>query len=85
MDNTGNYVYSFYTTSAVLLTGFLIPMVLIVIRIRRGSRVIPVDSPQAEETGRKVSQNIQTHGVACIKTDAGALNSAGTHGLSEIN
>ncbi|XP_068729970.1 monocarboxylate transporter 8-like [Montipora capricornis] len=85
VDNTGNYVYSFYTTSAVLLLGFLIPMVLIVIRIRRGSRVIPMDSPQAEETGRKMSQNIQTHGVACIKTDAGALNSAGTHSLSEIN
>ena len=73
MDNTGNYVYSFYTTSAVLLTGFLIPMALIVIRVRRESRVIPVGSPQAEETGRKMSQNIQTHGVACMKTDGEAV------------
>ena len=54
MDNTGNYVYSFYVTSGVILTGFLIPMVLIVIRIKRRLRISPVEFPQDEESVRKI-------------------------------
>ena len=62
VDKTGNYIYSFYMTSGMLLTGFLIPMVLVILR-RRRSRVGIVESKQVCEAGRKLSNNIQTQEV----------------------
>jgi len=46
-DKTGNYVYSFYMTGAVLIVAFLIPMMLIVIN-RRKSTVHPQNVEEVE-------------------------------------
>ena len=51
-DKTGNYVFSFYMTGAVLIVAFLIPMMLIVIN-RRKSTVHPqtVEEVENEKSG----------------------------------
>ena len=46
-DKTGNYVYSFYMTGAVLIVAFLIPMMLIVIN-RKKSTVHPQNVEEVE-------------------------------------
>ncbi|XP_015770801.1 PREDICTED: monocarboxylate transporter 10-like [Acropora digitifera] len=62
VDKTGNYIYSFYMTSGMLFTGFLIPMVLVILR-RRRSRVGIVESKQVCEPDRKLANNIETQEV----------------------
>ncbi|XP_029202813.2 monocarboxylate transporter 10-like [Acropora muricata] len=47
VDKTGNYISSFYTTSVILLTGSLIPMVLVILK-RRKSRVVILESNDTE-------------------------------------
>ena len=61
MDQTGNYLYSFYMTGAVLLVAFLIPMVLIPINHRK-VRVRPLEGLSKEDMVTAKSKGLEKTG-----------------------
>ena len=61
MDQTGNYLYSFYMTGAVLLVAFLIPMVLIPINHRK-ARVRPLEGLSKDDMVTAKSKGLEKTG-----------------------